>query len=79
MQQCANLLGEDFIAYRTDAIYYRDSTENRKLVRDFFKNNKLKYKQVYKKSKARFHKEPSQTKGDKKLEKVTKPTELTNN
>jgi hypothetical protein len=79
MQQCANLLGEDFIAYRTDAIYYRDSAENRKLVRDFFKKNKLKYKQVYNKSKARFHKEPSQTKGDKKLEKVTKPTKLTNN
>jgi hypothetical protein len=72
MQECANLLGEDFIAYRTDAIYYRDSKENRKIVRDYFRSKKLKYKQVYKKSKARIHKETSQTKGDKKLEKVAK-------
>jgi len=79
MQQCANLLGDEFIAYRTDAIYYRDSKENRALVSKFFKDNNLKYKQVYK-SKAQLHKEPSQTKtGDKKLEKASKPTKPTNN
>lgn len=73
MQQCANLLGEDFIAYKTDAIYYRDTKENKKIVADFFKKNDLKYKQVYK-SKAQFHKEPSQTEGEKSRKKALKPT-----
>lgn len=60
MQQCAQLLGSDFIAYRTDAIYYKDTQKNRKIVRDFFKSQNLKYKQVYK-NKARIHKDTSDT------------------
>lgn len=62
MQQCANLLGKNFMSYRTDAIYYRDTIRNRKLVMDFFDKNSLKYKDIEGKSKAQIYKELSQTK-----------------
>jgi hypothetical protein len=46
MNQVKKLLGKDFLAYKTDAIYYIDTKENRKLVRDFFKEKNLSTKQL---------------------------------
>jgi len=47
MNQLKKLLGEDFVAYRTDCIYYVDTKENRQIVYNYFKAKKLKYKQLY--------------------------------
>lgn len=47
MQQLKKKLGNDFVAYRTDCIYYVDTPENRKLVKDFFNKNNLETKQLY--------------------------------
>lgn len=47
MQQLKKKLGNDFVAYRTDCIYYVDTPENRKLVKDFFTKNNLETKQLY--------------------------------
>jgi hypothetical protein len=46
MNQVKKILGSDFLCYKTDAIYYIDTTENRKLVRDFFKEKDLLMKQL---------------------------------
>lgn len=46
MNQVKRLLGSDFLCYKTDAIYYMDTKENRKLVRDFFKKKNLQMKQL---------------------------------
>lgn len=47
MQQIKKLLKDDFVAYRTDCIYYVDKPENRKLVKDFCNKNEMLYKQLY--------------------------------
>jgi hypothetical protein len=47
MQVVKKLLKDDFICYRTDCVYYVDTDENRKLVRDYFKNEKMSMKQLY--------------------------------
>ena len=46
MQELASLLGEDFEAYRTDCIYYRDSPENRQMVYDYLDSQGFNYKQL---------------------------------
>lgn len=46
MEQMRKLLGADFICYRTDCIYYTDTKENRKKIRDYCKKYKLDYKQL---------------------------------
>jgi hypothetical protein len=47
MQQLKRILKDDFVAYRTDCIYYVDKPENRKLVKDFCNKNGMLYKQLY--------------------------------
>ena len=47
MQNIKKLLKNDFICYRTDCVYYVDTKENRKLVREYFKKEKMSYKQLY--------------------------------
>jgi hypothetical protein len=47
MQDVKKMLKNDFICYRTDCVYYVDSVENRKLVRDFFKSKEMSMKQLY--------------------------------
>lgn len=51
MQKLKAMLGEDFVAYKTDCIYYVDTPENRKLVKDFFKKNRLETGQLVEKRK----------------------------
>lgn len=48
MYQVKKLLKEDFICYKTDCIYYIDTKENKKIVRDFFNSKKLTMKQLIK-------------------------------
>ncbi len=45
MDEAAKMLGSDFIAYKTDCIYYIDKPENRKKVQQYFKEHKFSYKQ----------------------------------
>ncbi len=47
MQQIRRFLKTDFVAYRTDCIYYADTGENRKLVQCFCKERSMMYKQLY--------------------------------
>ena len=47
MNQVKKLLGSDFLCYKTDCIYYVDNKDNRKIVRDFFKEKDLLMKQLY--------------------------------
>jgi hypothetical protein len=47
MQTIKKMLGEDFICYRTDCVYYVDTKENRKMVRDYFNEQKINFKQLY--------------------------------
>jgi hypothetical protein len=46
MTQVKRLLKNDFVAYKTDAIYYVDNKENRKLVKCFFTEKGLTMKQL---------------------------------
>ena len=46
MNQIKKLLGQDFLCYKTDAIYYIDTKYNRKIVNDFFNNKDLLIKQL---------------------------------
>ena len=46
MNKVKKLLGNDFLAYKTDCIYYIDTKENRTLVNDYFTKNDLTYKQL---------------------------------
>ena len=46
MNQVKKMLGNDFLCYKTDCIYYLDSKENRKIVKDFFKQKDLLMKQL---------------------------------
>jgi hypothetical protein len=47
MQILKKMLGDDFICYRTDCIYYVDIPENRKMVRDYLKEQDMSMKQLY--------------------------------
>jgi len=42
----ADLLGDDFICYKTDCIYYRDTKENKKIVQDYLDSVNLEWKQL---------------------------------
>ena len=46
MNQVKKILGIDFLCYKTDCIYYIDTKENRKKVRDFFEEKDLLMKQL---------------------------------
>jgi hypothetical protein len=46
MENLSQLLGDDFDAYRTDCIYYRDTPENRKKVYDYLDSHGFYYKQL---------------------------------
>lgn len=46
MTQVKKMLGDEFIAYKTDCIYYYDTPKNRKLVADFFEKKDLFMKQL---------------------------------
>ena len=46
MGNLAMILGEDFFAYKTDCIYYRDTLENRKKVYEYLDENKFLYSQM---------------------------------
>jgi hypothetical protein len=46
MMKVKKMLGDDFIAYKTDCIYYVDTKENRELVNQYFDKNSLTYKQL---------------------------------
>jgi len=46
MTELARLLNDDFEAYRTDCIYYRDSEENRKKVYEYLDDQGFTYKQL---------------------------------
>jgi hypothetical protein len=46
MSNIADLLGNDFDAYRTDCIYYRDTPENRQIVYDYLDAHGFNYKQL---------------------------------
>ena len=44
MHELSILLGEEFESYNTDCVYYRDTTENRKVVSDYLNDKSLLYK-----------------------------------
>lgn len=46
MMIMARMLGEDFICYKTDCIYYKDTPENRKKVQDYLDIFGLEWKQL---------------------------------
>jgi len=46
MSQVKRLLKKDFLAYKTDAIYYVDNKQNRKKVKDYFTKKGLTIKQL---------------------------------
>jgi hypothetical protein len=46
MYELSLLLKDDFDCWKTDCIYYRDTTKNRKLVHDFFDERNMLYKQL---------------------------------
>lgn len=46
MMNASKLLGKDFIAYKTDCIYYKDTRTNRRIVQKYFNEQELKYKQL---------------------------------
>jgi len=46
MTKVKKLLGNDFLCYKTDCIYYTDNKENRKKVKDFFIEHELLVKQL---------------------------------
>lgn len=46
MTRVMKMLGDDFLAYKTDAIYYYDTPKNRKMVREYFAKNELLFKQL---------------------------------
>ena len=46
MAEMAKLLGDDFICYKTDCIYYRDTPENREKVHTYLDSVGLDWKQL---------------------------------
>tara|TARA_R110000737_G_scaffold148899_1_gene178348 strand:+ start:950 stop:1651 length:702 start_codon:yes stop_codon:yes gene_type:complete len=46
MKEASELVGDDFFAWKTDCIYYRDSEQNVKLVQEYFDKYNLTYKQL---------------------------------
>ena len=46
MINASKILGKDFIAYKTDCIYYKDTAANRKKIEQYFDKQQFKYKQL---------------------------------
>jgi hypothetical protein len=46
MMVCAEMLGDDFICYKTDCIYYKDSPKNREMVQTYFDSLSMNWKQL---------------------------------
>jgi hypothetical protein len=46
MMNIANLLGDEFICYKTDCIYYKDKPENRVIVQDYLDSVAMEWKQL---------------------------------
>ena len=46
MQKIKKLLKNDFVCYKTDCVYYVDTPENRKKVRDYFEKESMSMKQL---------------------------------
>lgn len=46
MTNMSNMLGEDFICYKTDCIYYKDTPDNRQKVQDYLDSVNLEWKQL---------------------------------
>lgn len=46
MKNMANLLGNDFICYKTDCIYYKDKVKNREIVQTYLDTVGLDWKQL---------------------------------
>ena len=46
MREASELLGDDFFAWKTDCIYYRESLKNIKMVQEYFDQYNLTYKQL---------------------------------
>lgn len=51
MMNMANLLGDDFICYKTDCIYYRDTKANREKVQIYLDSVGLEWKQLVERQK----------------------------
>jgi len=46
MMNIANLLGDEFICYKTDCVYYKDKPENRQVVQDYLDSVAMEWKQL---------------------------------
>lgn len=46
MMEMAKMLGEDFICYKTDCIYYKDTEHNRLMIQTYLDSNNLEWKQL---------------------------------
>jgi hypothetical protein len=46
MNNLATMLGDDFVCYRTDCIYYKDTKKNRDLVYTYLDSVAMHYKQL---------------------------------
>lgn len=46
MMRMADLLGDDFICYKTDCIYYKDTADNREKVQSFLDSLGMEWKQL---------------------------------
>lgn len=46
MNNLADMLGEDFICYKTDCIYYKDNEKNRDMVQTYLDSVSLEWKQL---------------------------------
>ena len=46
MKEASEILGDDFFAWKTDCIYYRENLKNIKMVQDYFDQFNLTYKQL---------------------------------
>jgi hypothetical protein len=46
MMEMAKMLGDDFICYKTDCIYYKDSPANRHMVQQYLERKQMMWKQL---------------------------------
>lgn len=46
MMELANILGDEFICYKTDCIYYKDKLENRQIVQSYLDSVAMEWKQL---------------------------------
>jgi len=46
MMEMAKMLGDNYICYKTDCIYYVDNPENRKMVHEYLDRNNMMWKQL---------------------------------